>query len=78
MTGLNLNYALGRKLNRVELYFCDADKDKNKRRFDKLFADKDEIERRFGGSLGWERLDDKRAGQGRIVVGLDEPNTSRE
>lgn len=60
-TGLALNYAIGRKFIRVELYMDTGDKDTNKRLFDKLALAKAKIESAFGGPLGWERLDDKRA-----------------
>jgi len=33
----------------------------NKAIFDQLFAQREDIERAFGGSLIWERLDNKRA-----------------
>jgi Domain of unknown function (DUF4268) len=47
----------------VELYI-DHDKDagqKNEAIFDALHVQKDSIEKDFGDSLEWERLDDKRA-----------------
>lgn len=60
VAGLRLYYALGRHNPRVELYIDAGDPVKNKSIFDLLFADKDEIEKRFGIPLVWERMDDKR------------------
>ena len=61
----------------VELYIDTGDKNENKRIFDALFQNKQEIEKSFGSPLSWERLDDKRACRIRYIVkegGLtDEP-----
>jgi hypothetical protein len=58
--GLTLGYVVPRrKPASVQLYFGGGNKEKNKRFFDQLFAEKDHIEGRFGGPLVWERLDDK-------------------
>jgi len=59
--GMSLVYAFGRKVPRVELYIDTGDRDQNKALFDELLRRKDDIEKRFGDALGWERIDDKRA-----------------
>jgi hypothetical protein len=61
--GLWFNYSVGQHLGRAELWI---DKGKgaeaeNKEIFDKLVANKAEIEHNYGGPLEWERLDGKRA-----------------
>jgi hypothetical protein len=50
-----------RRRFRVELYLDSGDKEKNKRRFDDLFAHKGMIESAIREPLEWERLDEKRA-----------------
>lgn len=46
---------------RVELYIDTGDGDRNKRIFDHLHKNRDEIEAALGERVSWERLDDKRA-----------------
>lgn len=46
---------------RAELYIDTYDKDRNKRIFDELFLQRDEIETELGQKLKWERIDHKRA-----------------
>ncbi len=61
--GLNLNYVVTQDESAAELYI-DRGKDseeENKDIFDQLHANQAEIEKAFGGPLGWERLDGKRA-----------------
>lgn len=46
---------------RTEIYIDMGDQTKNKELFDKLFEQKEVIEKEFGNEITWERLDDKRA-----------------
>jgi hypothetical protein len=46
---------------RAGIYLDSGDKNKNKDIFDKLFLDKEIIEKEFGETLCWEKLDNKRA-----------------
>ena len=59
------SFARGERL-RVEFYIDAKDKDVNKKAFDKLMSIRSDVENKFGGTLSWERLDDKRAS--RIAV----------
>lgn len=62
-SGVTFNYVILMDWAGVELYI-DHDRDtgtKNKEIFDALHVQKDSIEKEFGGSLDWERLDEKRA-----------------
>jgi len=57
---LVVSFARNSKM-RADLYIDMEDKDYNKRIFDILIAEKEEIEHSFGEALSWERLDNKRA-----------------
>jgi len=62
-SGVAFTYVIHRNWGSVEMYI-DHDREtgvKNKAIFDALLALKRDIERDFGDSLEWERLDDKRA-----------------
>lgn len=61
-------FAMGEK-TRVELYIDVQDGEKNKAIFDKLHEQKDLIQKEYGSTLEWERLDDKRAS--RIAIYRD-------
>ncbi len=54
---------------RTEIYIDMGDQNKNKEIFDKLFNNKEAIEKEFGSPLTWERLPDKRAS--RVAVYID-------
>lgn len=45
----------------MDLYIDTGDQLSTKDIFDRLFQSREEIERAFGDSLDWERLDDRRA-----------------
>jgi len=68
------SFAQGGKI-RAEIYIDLQDKDRNKRLFDQLHEQRVTIEKEYGGSLSWERLDDRRAS--RIAAyregSIDEP-----
>ncbi len=60
-SGLAYAYVILMNGGRVEFYIGTTDQETNKRYFDKLFAHKADIEKTFGASLEWQRLDNKRA-----------------
>jgi len=60
-SGFYYNYVITADSARVELYIDKGDGNRNKSIFDSFSNHKQEIEDVFGGSLKWERLDDKRA-----------------
>jgi hypothetical protein len=67
--GLGFNYVIWKQGGAAELYI-DRGKgagDENKTIFDTLFAEKAPIEKEFGGTLEWQRLDSKRACRIRIA-----------
>ena len=59
--GFGYNYVISKKYARCEMYIDRGERDENKKMFDYFLTKKEEIENEFGGSLEWERLDDKRA-----------------
>ena len=62
-SGLGYNLVITKSYGSVELYL-DRGRDYptlNKERFDKLYKNKNQIEKIFGGKLSWERLDKRRA-----------------
>jgi hypothetical protein len=62
-SGLSYNYVIGKHETKVELYIDKGKdtEDDNKSIFEELKKHKSEIEKDFGDSLSWERLDQKRA-----------------
>ncbi len=61
VSGIHLNVVVANSYARCELYFSRKDTDENKLAFDELFNYRKEIEKAFGDSLIWERLDAKKA-----------------
>lgn len=59
--GISFNFVILNHKSSIEIYIDIGDKEKNKERFDKLFKHKNEIEKLFGDTLNWERLNTKRA-----------------
>jgi hypothetical protein len=70
ISGVGYVFVVSKRYVRVELYIDRWDKDLNKKTFDKLLSEKNEIESIFGSSLEWERLDTKKAS--RIKYQLDD------
>jgi len=58
---IGYNFAATGHYGRAEIYIDRGNKEENKYIFDKLFAEKDAIEREFGPGLEWEPLEGKRA-----------------
>jgi Domain of unknown function (DUF4268) len=63
--GLSYNFIITNSYASCELYIDKGKKyvepNINKLRFDQLYKNKHQIEKEFGGTLNWERLDNKRA-----------------
>ena len=57
--GINMCAVVGYDFARIEIYFNSGDKETNKKVYDYLYEQKEEIENEYGGSLVWERHDDK-------------------
>jgi hypothetical protein len=61
-TGFSFSWTFtGSSALRVELYIDTGSKDENKAAFDRLREEKEAIEHDFGGSLKWDRLDNRQA-----------------
>lgn len=59
--GVGFNFSISKNYGRAEIYIDRGDFGENKIVFDYLYERKEKIEKDFGGSFVWERLDDKRA-----------------
>ena len=59
LRGVGFHFAATRKYGRAEVYIDRGDRTENKFIFDRLVRDKESIEKEFGRSLEWERLDGK-------------------
>jgi len=74
--GFNLNLVISRRYARAEVYINRGGVEENKKAFDSLYALKYEIERKFGGKLVWERMEDNITS--RIKHQLDGVNVTNE
>lgn len=61
MRGVSMNFSVSGKYSRAEVYIDRGSLPENEVIFDRLLAEKDQIEAEFGGLLIWDRLDGKRA-----------------
>jgi uncharacterized protein DUF4268 len=59
--GAKYYFGAGKDYGRAELYIDRDEKEETKFIFDQLYAKKQSVETTFGGTLTWERLDEKRA-----------------
>ena len=57
--GTNMNLVITKDKCRVEVYISSSIQEKNKNTFDSLYAFKETIEKEYGSSLTWQRLDGK-------------------
>jgi hypothetical protein len=58
-SGVSMNYVVSKSYARTEIYINRGDQEENKEIFDKLHSRKEQIEAAFGGSLVWERMEDR-------------------
>ena len=58
-SGVNINACINNSSTRVEVYINTGDRAKNKQIYDDLFSYKEEIEKKYGAPLQWQRLDEK-------------------
>lgn len=61
ISGIHFNSAISNSYARAELYFTRASREENKLLFDELIKYKEEIEKAFGDTLLWERLENRKA-----------------
>lgn len=61
VSGIPFTFVATKTYANVEISINHGDKETNEKIFDILYAQKDEIEKAFGGSLRWERLDEKKS-----------------
>ena len=66
--GVGFNFGVIKTCARVEIYIDRGDQAENKFIFDRLAEKKAEIEKEFGQSLIWQRLDDKRGSRIKLDV----------
>lgn len=59
-SGLGFNYGVLKDQTRAELYINTGSREQNKALFDRLAERRPAIEESYGGSLDWQRLDDKK------------------
>ena len=76
MSGLGYSFVITKKYAAVELGINKPNQEDNKKIFDLLIEDKENIEQTFGSPLSWQRLDDKK--MSRITYILDGVNVFNE
>jgi hypothetical protein len=76
LTGVSINLVTSMNYARTEVYINRGTATENKRVFDALYAQKEEIEKKFGAPLTWERMEDKVSS--RIKWQLDGVNVQDE
>ncbi|UOQ44066.1 DUF4268 domain-containing protein [Halobacillus salinarum] len=76
ISSVSYNFVMSRSYARVEVYLQRSVKEENKFIFEELGKFKDSIENKFGDSLTWERLDNKKAS--RIKYQKDDVNIYNE
>ena len=76
MSGLGYSFVITKKYAAVELGINKPNQEENKKIFDLLIEDKENIEQTFGAPLSWQRLDDKK--MSRITYILDGVNVFNE
>ena len=76
MSGLGYSFVITKKYAAVELGINKPNQEENKKIFDLLIEDKENIEQIFGAPLSWQRLDDKK--MSRITYILDGVNVFNE
>lgn len=69
ISGIVFNYLILKDAAAVDVYIDVNDREQNKRYFDSLYSQREQIEHEFGEALEWLRLDEKRAS--RIVWRTD-------
>ena len=60
VSGIPFSFVITKNYVSVELSISTSDTATNKRIYDKLYSKKDEIEKDYGKTLYWQRLDDKK------------------
>lgn len=76
MSGLGYSFVITKKYTAVELGINKPNQEDNKKIFDLLIEDKENIEQTFGSPLSWQRLDDKK--MSRITYILEGVNVFNE
>ena len=72
ITGVTINIVISKSNARCEIYINRGKKEENKKVFDFYLQHKEEIEKEFGDTLQWERMNDKVSA--RIKYQLDDVN----